>query len=240
METPGDAGVVVRVPVSMSFAVVEFGRRWCRGRGVVGVGGVRPTATRTTSAGSDICFAFPFEGDGEFTALFLGAGDLGLGVDIEALFFEDLFEAAGHFFIAAGDEGGEHFEDGDLGAEAGPDGAELEADGAAADDDHGGGDFVESDGLVGADDAFAVEFQEGEFDGGGAGGEDDVYGGEFAGSVGAFDGDFAGGAGEFGGADDFFDLVFLHEGGDAGGEGFDDLVFAGHHGGEVDAGGCRR
>ena len=118
----------------------------------------------------------------EFAGFFFRAGDLGLGVDGQVLFLQDLLEAAGHFFIAAGDEGGEHFEDGDLGAEAGPDGAQFEADGAAADDDHSGGDFVEGDGLVGTNDAFAVELHEGEFGRGGTGGNDDVFGGEFAGA----------------------------------------------------------
>ena len=65
-----------------------------------------------------------------------GAGDLGPGLDVEALLLEDLGAFLAHFLVHAGQDLVEIFDDGDLGAKPQPHAAELEPDHAAADHDH--------------------------------------------------------------------------------------------------------
>src|SRR5690606_8047937 len=91
-------------------------------------------------------------------------------------------------------------------------------------------------GVGAVDDGFAVVGEEREFDGGGAGGDDDVFG--FDRLFFAFGGNFDGGAvDEAAGAVEGFGAAFGDEGGDAADEGGDDLVFFLHQGGDVDFGG---
>lgn len=94
-------------------------------------------------------------------------------------------EVADDVGVVGGDDVREELDDGDVGAEAGPDGAEFHADDAAADDDEFFRDGREGDRVVGGDDGLAVELHEGEFDRGGAGGDDDVFGGELGWLAGA-------------------------------------------------------
>ena len=64
-----------------------------------------------------------------------GAGDLGPGLDVEALLLEDLGAFLAHFLVHAGQDLVEIVDDGDLCAEPQPHAAKLEPDHPAADHD---------------------------------------------------------------------------------------------------------
>ena len=88
--------------------------------------------------------------------------------------------------------------------------------------------------MVGRDDRLAVEFHEREFDGGGAGGDDDVFGGELSRLAGARRYTDSVGGDEGGGAGDDGDLAGFCELGDAADELGDDGVFLFEERGEVE------
>ena len=87
---------------------------------------------------------------GHATSAFLDAGYLSTELELDALLFESLLGDLGDvFIISRSTNGGEHFHDRDLGAEAGPDGAEFQADGTRTNDHHLFGDALEGDAVVG-------------------------------------------------------------------------------------------
>ena len=146
-----------------------------------------------------------------------------------ALFLENAGEGADDVVVVSGDDFGQKFDDGDVGTEAGPDGAEFETDGAAADDHEFLRNGREGDGVIAGDDGLAVELHERQLDGGGAGGDDDVFGGD------RLVADAEGGRGsERRSSRDDGDLAGLGELGDTADELGDDVVFLFEKGREIE------
>ena len=106
------------------------------------------------------------------------SGNAGVAFDFQTLSLERAGEGAHDVVVEGRDDFRQELDDGDLTAEAGPDGAELEADGAAADHHEFFRHAGEIKGVVARDDSFAVELHERQLDGGGAGGDDEVFGGK--------------------------------------------------------------
>jgi len=162
-------------------------------------------------------------------------GDLGSDLDLEALLHEQAGEIPDDVVVVGGDDFGQEFDDGHVGAEARPDGAEFEADGAAADHHellrHG----REGDRLVAGDNGLAVKLHERQLHRRGAGGDDDVLGGEAPRAVGG-NGPYLdlGRGDEFCLAGDDGDLAGLGEEREAAGVPGDDLVLALEQRGQVD------
>src|SRR4029077_13039146 len=80
--------------------------------------------------------------------------------------------------VLQGQQVRERLDEGDLGAEGAPDTGEFDPDDTAAEHDDRGGDPVQSEGVVAADDPVAVDGQTGQRLGLGSGGEQDVSAGE--------------------------------------------------------------
>jgi hypothetical protein len=103
------------------------------------------------------------------------ASDARAGANVESLLAKDALRFFHDVVVHAGQNRRQQLDDGDLGAESFPDGSELEADDAAADDDEVGGDARDSERADVGENAVFVEFEEGELDWYGAGGNDDVF-----------------------------------------------------------------
>ena len=89
-------------------------------------------------AGGFGCAVF-FDGEGYSGGVGLGSGYAGAGLHIDAVAGEGAFQLLADFFVFVGDDTGEQFDDGNVGAVHAVDVGELDADGAAADDGDGGG-----------------------------------------------------------------------------------------------------
>ena len=137
--------------------------------------GLRPTATRILSAGNSSGWPSRCAVSAALAVLRFHAGDLGAELELDALFLEQALGEAGNVLVKSRRDARQQFDDGDFRAEARPDRAELEADGARADDDELRRHFGEGDGLVAGDDELAVEFEERQFDGRGAGGDENIF-----------------------------------------------------------------
>ena len=115
-----------------------------------------------------------------------GDGDLDTGVgvlhllerlaelEVDATLAERALDLLRRVFVFEGDQVRQRLDDGDVGAERLPRAGELAADHAAAEDDRGGGQRVEHHGVLGGDDADAVDLQAGQRLHVGAGRQHDV------------------------------------------------------------------
>src|SRR4029079_12078649 len=151
---------------------------------------------------------------------------LGRGVNGAAELQNTAFHDLGALGIHAREDVREGLDDGQLAAEFLVDHAELEADDPAADHEEALGNFAERYGLFGADDLLAVELEGGNFNRGGAGGDDDAFGGldRLLGAVGVGDLDRLG-AGDHRGADHQLGARALDQAAHAAGELLDDALF---------------
>ncbi len=160
--------------------------------------------------------------------------DLRVGDDGDAALAQDAHEQLAHLLVDGGEDVGQHFHDGDSGAEGVEHAGQLEADDAAAHADNALRHLLQVPAGVAVDDVAAIDAGPGGHERHGAGGEDDLVRAELLLRAVVFrDGDGVVGVDGSLAVEDI-DVIALHENAHAAGHALDHFVLEGDDFAHVD------